>query len=575
MRKYLSLVKLLFVQQFKSRAVVSDAVSKKKRSGTVILFVALALCFLPLIASVALSMYYMGKLSNGNVYVATFLTLSCQGLVLMFGLHAIISNVFTVKDADKLLYMPVRPHTIFLAKLTVAYFNEVITTAVTVLVVMLPFGIGSSVGVTYYLMLLLTVALIPMLPLLLACIVAMPFSALIARIGKNSLIKTILRIVIYLVILGVYMYAMYSFGFMAGSESGNIFDNPELYIQEMIGGFVDKLSSVMPYFHSNYMLATGMLATSFIDWLISFAITLGEHIALLGVVILVSLPFYKKMLTLSIEDSGGSIRKYGNGKYKLGKNSIVKELVLSDLKRTVRDSQQGFQSFAGVVMMPIIVLLLYFFMGLSQEGDTSFLEVMAISPLYHVIMPLVVLIYMTFIGLGTNVLGLYPISRENNSVYLLKSLPVSFNKILLAKVLLATAVMVISDFVTCVLIVVLLGLKWYFGIAMLVTMALSGFGAMCITTLLDLKSPRFGWKNFNYSLKNAKNSWIAMLIGLLLGLATVLISAIFIVWYSLNSAWYAILIMWLFILCAMFAFATVSYKLMTEKATKYFENIEI
>ena len=575
MKKYLSLVKLLFVQQFKARDAVNDGSNKKRRAGTLVLFVALGLCLMPMIISIAVAMYYMGKLSNGNVYIGTFLTLSCQGLVLMFGLHAIISNVFTVRDADKLLYMPVRTHTIFLAKLTVAYLNEVITTAVTVLVVLLPFGMGSGVGLTYYLMLLVALVLIPMFPLLLACIVAMPFSALIAHIGKNSSIKTVLRIVIYLLIMGVYMYAMYSFGFMTGSGNGNILDNPELFMQDMIGGFTDKLSSIMPYFHSNYMLVTGMLATSFIDWLIAFAITLGEHIALLGVVILISLPFYRKILTLSVEDGGGSVRKLAQGNYKLGKNSVVKELMLSDLKRTVRDGQQGFQSFAGVVMMPIIVLLLYFFMGLADEGSASFLQIMSVSPLFQVVAPLVVLVYMTFIGLGTNVLGLYPISRENTSVYMLKSLPVSFSKILLSKVLLATAVMVISDFITCVLIVALLGVKWYFGIAMLITMALSGFGSMCITTLLDLKAPRFGWTNFNHSLKNAKNSWIALLISLLIGVSIALISAIFIVWYGVNSAWYSLLLMWLLIFCAMFAFAAVSYTIMTEKATKYFESIEI
>ena len=572
MKKYFSLVKLMFVQQFKSRAT---ATSKKMRASTTIFFVIIALLFLPMLISTAVAMYYMGKLSNGNVYVATFLTLACQGVVLMFGLHAILSNVFTVGDADKLLYLPVHAHTIFFGKLTVVYINEIITTAVTVLVVLLPFGLGAGVGITYYLMLLLALALIPLLPMLVGCIVAMPLSALIARIGKNSAIKTVLRIVIYLMVMAVYLYAMYSFGFLAGSDNGNLLDNPELYMQDMIGGFVEKLSIVMPYFHLNYMFASSMLATSTTAWMVDFAITVGEHIALLGVVFLISLPFYKKLLALSIENGGGSIRKIGKEKYKLGNNSVVKELMLTDLKRTARDGQLGFQSFAGIIMMPIVVVLMYFFMGISDEGDTSFLQLMSMSPLYQVITPLVVMVYMTFIGLATNVLGLYPISRENTSVYILKSLPVSFNKILLAKVLLATAVMLISDFITCVLIVVLLGIKWYFGIAMLLTMSFAGFGSMCITTLMDLKSPRFGWENFNQNLKNSKNSWIAMLIGLLLGLSTVLVSAVFIVWYSFTSAWYAIVLMWALIFEGMFAFAVVCYTTMTGKAAKYFDIIEI
>ena len=576
MKKYLSLVKLLFVQQFKSRDAVNKGTSKKKRAGTVALIVILVLCFAPMLSSVAVAMYFMGKLSGGNVYIGTFLTLVCQGLVLMFGVHTIISNVFTVKDADKLLYLPVRAHTIFLAKLTVAYINELITTAVSLLVVLLPFGIGLNATVTYYLMLLVALAVIPMLPMLVGCIVSMPLSALIAVIGKNSAIRTVFRIVIYVLIMGVYMYVMYSFGFMTGSENGNILDNPEAYIQSTIDGFINRLRPIMPYFHPNYMLITAMLATSATGWLVGFAVTIAEHVALLGVVFVISLPFYRKLLTLSVEEGGGSVKKANKEQYKLGNKGVVQQLMLTDFKRTSRDGQMGFQSFAGIVMMPIVVVLLYFFMGLSDEGDTSFLQLMTVSPLYQVIAPLVVLVYMTFIGLGTNVLGLYPISRENKSAYMLKSLPVPFNKVLLAKVLLATAVMLVSDFVTCVLIVALLGIKWYLGIAILLTMSLAGFGSMCITTLLDLKDPRFGWSNFSQSLKNAKNSWIAMLIGLLIGLCTALISVAFIVWYSLvPSAWYAILIMWLLIFGAMFAFAAVSYKIMVGKATKYFEQIEI
>ena len=573
MRKYLSLVKLFFVQQFKSRTVNDGA--KKKRTSTVILFCILALCFLPLLIGIADAMYYMGKLSNGNVYIGTFLTLNCQGLVLMFGLHTIIANVFTVKDADKLLYLPIRAHTIFFAKLTVAYLNEAITTAVAVVFVLLPFGIGAAMGITYYLMLLAALALIPMLPLFLGCIVAMPFSALIAYIGKNSALKTVLRIVVYMLITGVYMYVMYSFGFMASSENGTILDNPELYIQDMVSDFIKRLSQIMPYIHPNYMLMTSMLATSVTGWLVGFAATLCEHLALLGLVFLVSLPFYRKLLSLSLENGGGSLRKADKIQYKVRNNGIVTELMLSDLKRTARDGQMGFQSFAGIVMMPIIVVLLYLFMGMADEGDTSFLQLMSISKYYQVIGPLVILAYMTFVGLSTNVLGLYPISRENKSVYILKSLPVSFSKILLSKVLLATAVMVISDLVTCLLIVMLLHVKWYYGLAMLAAMSLIGFGSMCITTLMDLKSPRFGWTNYSHNLKNTKNSWIAMLISIVAIVEISLISIMFVVWYSINDSWYVVLSMWLTIFAAMSVFAGVSYKIMTGKATKYFEQIEI
>ena len=586
MRKYLALVKLMFTQQYKASPASADGKGGRKRAGTAIAFILIGACFLPMLISVAIAMYYMGGIAVENVrlgnipqegvyFIGTFLMLMCQGLVLMFGIHAIMSNVFVVKDADRLLYLPVRSHTIFLAKLTVAYLNEVITTAVTILFVLLPFGIGAGVYPSYDVMLLAALILIPIMPMVLGCIVSVPFSALIARFGKNSAVKTLLRIFIYILVMGIYMYGMHSFGFLTGSAEGNILDNPVAFISGMLEDFVQSLTPIMPYFHSNYLLVRSMFATDFLNWVTNFSITFGENIVLLAVVFLISMPFYRRMLRLSVEEGSARPKKSNGEQYKIKSKGVVRELMVSDFKRTVRDGQLGFQSFAGIIMMPIVVVVLYFFMGVTEEGETSFLQLMAISPLYEMIAPLFIMAYMIFIGLTTNVLGLYPISRENKSVYMLKSLPVSFSKILLAKVLLATAVMVLSDFVTCALIVGLLGISWYYGIAILVVMSLVGFGSMCITTLLDLKDPRFGWANFNHGFRNAKNNWIAMLIGVITVTIIVGLSAAFIIWYSFVPVWYAILIMWIVIFVATAVFAGVAYKTMVGKATKYFENIEI
>ena len=121
--------------------------------------------------------------------------------------------------------------------------------------------------------------------------------------------------------------------------------------------------------------------------------------------------------------------------------------------------------------------------------------------------------------------------------------------------------MVLSDTVTCILIVALFGIEWYYGLLMLVTMALLSFGTMCITTLIDLKSPKLGWTNFNQSLKNAKNSWLAMLVGFICMLAMAIVAAAFIVGYVFTSGgWYMLMLMWIFIVGLSVGFAIVSYR---------------
>ena len=574
MKKYFALVKLFFTQQYKSIVNVDEKNAKKRRTGTIVFFVVLALCFLPAIISVATGVYYLGKVSQGNVHVAGFLVLACQGLVLVFGLHTIISNVFAVKDADKLLYLPVRTHTIFLAKLTVAYLNEVITTAVFALVLLLPFGMGAAASFGYYLMLIVALVTIPILPLFLGTLLSMPMAALIAKLGKNSTLKTVLRIVLYLLILVVYFLVMSSAGLFGSSVDDGVASNPEQYLAEILDGFIAQLQVFTPYVHPNHMIVSAMLATNFLTGLGYFAATVGECAALFAVIALVSLPFYKWIIA-SGESGGGTQHKGVKEEFVANNKGVIKQLIFTDMKRVLRDSQLGFQAFSGIVIMPVLVIIIAISFERTTVDEATFLEMIKQNPMFQVIAPLVIMGYMTLLGMGTNMLGLYPISRENKNVYMLKSLPVAFSKVLLAKVIFATAVMLICDTITCLLIVLLIGVKWYYGIAMLITMALLCFGAMCITTLLDLKSPKLGWTNFNQSLKNAKNSWIALLIGFLTIVGIAIVSTVFVIWYSHHPAWYVMLLMWVVLFAASITFAIVSYKVMADKAQKYFEQIEV
>ncbi len=571
MKKFLSLVKLLFVQQYRTKPTEG----KKRRGGTIATYIILAVCFTPMLISIAIAMYGVGKISQGleggGTNICAMLIFISQGAVLLFGIPTLISNVFTVKDADKLLFLPIRSSTIFAAKLTVAYLNEVITTAVMLVFMLLPFGIGYSAPIGFYFLLLLALVLIPMLPMLLGSIIAVPMSALITKIGKNGVVKTILQVLMFAIIMGAYMFAMYEFGFIGGSEEGDPTDMAQMLLDKLQG-----MGAMMKYVHSNYTLAAAMLGSAFSVVIVNLLISVAENALLVALVIAMSLPFYHWMLTTSVEGAGGrSRRKAAKVTLEVKNKGVVKELIFTDLKRVMRESQMGFQCIMSLIMLPLMVVVFYFCFNISGEGDQSIVEMFKGQALYQGIAPIIFLSYMSLLGMTSNVLGIYPISRENKAIYLVKSLPVSFNKYLLAKVILATAVMVISDFVMCVLIVALFGVKWYFGLAMWFAMAALGFGGMCITTLIDLKSPKLGWTNFNQSLKNAKNSWMALLVAFVVSLVLGTISGVCLLgWYLTNTSWYMLLIMWVLIIGASVGFAAVSYKIMTKNAQRHFDNIE-
>lgn len=574
MKKYLSLVKLLFIQQYR----VKPQQGKRKKGGTIAAYIVLGVCFVPMLIGLAVAMYYLGQQTKNVDNVAnitTILIFFCQGIVLLFGIPTLISNVFSSKDADKLLFLPVRSSTIFAAKLTVVYLNEVITTAVMLVATLLPFGAGLSAGPAYFLLLILALVLIPMLPMLIGSIVAIPLSALIAKIGKNGAVKTILQIVLFIAIMAVYMVGMYELGLWGGDASDEIGGGTDA-AQVLL----DKLANMgqfAKYVHSDYTLAQALTGATFGAVVLNLLISVAENALLFGLVLLMALPFYHWMLSSSVEGEGGARKRKKSGKDELQvKNQgVVKELIFTDIKRVMRDSQMGFQCIMSLIVLPLFVGIFSFAFGMSSGEDGNMVEMLRAEPLYQVIAPIVFVAYMSMLGMTSNVLGIYPISRENKSIYIIKSLPLSFSKYLLAKVILATVALVLSDTVTCILIVALFGIEWYYGLLMLITMALLGFGTMCITTLIDLKSPKLGWTNFNQSLKNAKNSWLAMLVGFICMLALAVVAVACIVGYVFTSGgWYMLMIMWIIIIGLSVGFAIVSYRIMTSNAQKHFENIE-
>ena len=573
MKKYLSLVKLLFIQQYR----VKPQQGKRKKGGTIAAYIILGVCFVPMLIGLGVAMFFLGKVTQSVENVANItsvLIFFCQGIVLLFGIPTLISNVFSTKDADKLLFLPMRSSTIFAAKLTVVYLNEVITTAVMLVATLLPFGAGLSAGPAYFLISVFALVLIPMLPMLVGSIVAIPLSALIAKIGKNGAVKTILQIVLFVAIMAVYMVGVYELGLWGGDASDEIGGTDAAQI------LLDKLSNMgqlAKYLHSNYTLAQALIGATFGAVALNLLISVAENALLFGLVLLMALPFYHWMLSSSVEGEGGTRRRKKSGKEDLQvKNQgVVKELIFTDIKRVMRDSQMGFQCVMSLIVLPLMVGIFSFAFGMSSGEEGNIIDMFRAEPLYQAIAPIVFVGYMSMLGMTSNVLGIYPISRENKSIYIIKSMPLNFNKYLLAKVVLATAAMLLSDTLTCILTVILFGIDWYYGILMLVTMALLGFGAMCITTLIDLKSPKLGWTNFNQSLKNAKNSWLAMLVGLICMLAFGAVAAACIVGYVLTSGgWYMLMIMWILIVGLSTGFAIVSYRVMTANAQRHFDNIE-
>ncbi len=463
MKKYLSLVKLLFVQQYR----IKPSGKKRKKGGTIALFVLLGLCFLPMLIGIFAAMYYLGQVSRGIADVKIhYRKFRRKNTCRTYGQKQQFIRIFNCKYVGNQCryteyeyyalteyykrcaycayvrysagYLP-----LFASKLTVVYLNEIITTAVTVIVFLLPFGIGLGAGAGFYLLLIPALVLIPLLPMLLGCIIAVPLSALITKFSNNGIFKTVMQTVLYVILMVAYIAGMYYLGFFGGS-SGDITggaDSGAILLEKL-----QQVSKYIKYVHSNYTLAVAMTSATFGALALNLVISVAENVFLFALVLLMAVPFYHRMLTVSVEGGGMGRRKKVNADELQVKNQgVVKELIFTDIKRVTRDSQMGFQCIMSLIILPLMVGIFALAFGMSAEDEGSILEILQVQTMYQLIAPIVFVGYMSMLGMTSNVLGIYPISRENKSIYIIKSLPLSFSKYLFAKVLLATISMVISN----------------------------------------------------------------------------------------------------------------------------------
>lgn len=575
-RNYFALLKILFVQQFRVKdSTKHNSTGKKKRrklSSTGVMYIVLAVVFLPILIGVAGGVYVLGRVQgsqNADVTL-TLLLLICQALVTFFGVPSVITNVFASKDGDRLLCLPMRASTIFAAKLSVVYINETITSAITILFVLLPFGIGSGLGAAFYLLLPLAIILLPVLPLTLASIIAIPFAFLLRKFSNSGVLKVILQLVLFLSFMVVYMLVISQ---LTGVSSDNMQGTDEMaMLAEFIRQIVEQSQHIVKWILPDSMLAKAMTATSFGTSALNTLGALGLNVVLFGIVLLISVPMYKSSLIGNLENSGrrkrfdvAELRQTGKSK------SLLSQLMICDFKRTMRDGQLGFQMLVNVVLMPLIIVIMAVVFNQTSDGA---LNDYVNTQTYQAIVALIMVGYLGSLAGSTNGWGLYAISRERQSFYLLKTLPISVKQLLLSKILLSTIVLTVTSVVAIVIAIFMFNLYWYWAIACVVTMILLQFATTCITTYLDIRKPVLNWTNFKQGLSNSVKSWVAILIAYAEILVVGLFGGGFVVLYTFVPNIWVIIGMWLLLIIVSSLLAFFAFRFVVSKGEKLLDKVE-
>ena len=573
MSTFLSLTKRLAKNTLKP----TFADDKEKRKY-IISVVALVVCLgIPVILSVV-GAYGLIKASVELGYIEeifSMIFLSAQVVTVFFGLFAYVNVMYFSKDNEFLFTLPVRSVTVFWAKLLVVFIYELFFSAIIVLPMCIVGAVaivmsGLSLSAAYFVMMILSVFTLPLMAILIVALLSYPLLYVFKFFKKHP---TVGAVIIMVLVVGFYM-AIYmpillntqsastgadASGDVSGDVSGEVqtdddFDPNELYAEILPG-----LTTVGKYSYHTLFLANSMLSG---DGLRAF----GYAMAYLGIVAglaligsLCAVLMYKKLAYSVLEGGGGaSAKKQNKPTVQLSSDkAMFKREVNSVFKNTTLLIQAGMIT----LLPPILVFFLckINFAAAEQSTNSAFVAV-GIAEMLIKLMGV------------SNLSATIAISREGEGIFMLKTYPVDYEKIIAIKLRFAN----IMSWVTVGLSTVAFMLT---GVANIVAVIGLFAGNMLYMSAMnryslyrDLKKPKVHWKNIVEITNNNISTLIPMLVGSAGGVF-VMIASIVVALLPINT--YLVALIYCVITVAVSLVYYFSIKAKTkDDITQLFERIE-
>lgn len=506
MSKYLSLLKTLFVNTYRP--------SKKLSKGQIALIALAVVCLLPTLGLVCYTIYNYALIAKASgierEFLATILTLGGAS-VLLLAIPSVLGYMFFSKDAELLSMLPVPKSTLFLAKFTMVYLAELILSALAMIPMLITYGVGVGAGLWYYVLVLPMVLFTPVFPLLIATVLAYPLMWVVAFFKRHSSLTTILYI------LGVALL----FAVILLIESAMVGSEGEFGISM---GLLSMMMGLYEVFIFNKLFAVAMLGAG-LEIIFNFLLGALIIVAMVVISTLVCSAFFHSGMSYNMEGYSQSSTRTA----KIVSTDKMNSLIIKDVKQLIRDPGFAFQSLAGLVLAPLLTLIMsggmresivYTQLELAKEGiifsDAMVdLFTLAVLSLYAIM----------FCGINYTASGAY--TREGQTFYISKYLPVSPSLIMRAKLRFADIISIISALLTAVCVAltgvvppiscVLLFLQ-----LVMLSLALNGMGIR-----RDLKRPKLEWANVNEAFKNNFYMAVPLFISMLMGFLAPVLAIVF------------------------------------------------
>ncbi len=565
MKNYLTIFGLLFKYMFKR-----DEGKNSKWIYLAYLIIALGYGFI--IFSICSSLYTTAPVFQQLNLLAEFLTLilgvGCVAVVI-FGLIPTLNYLYFSKDTEFMLTLPVKPSTVFLAKLSVVYLTEIVISTLMLIPCIITVGIATSMSAVYYIVGVLAVLLVPAIPMLLVMIIAIPLMYVVSFFKNKGALTSIVLIVLFGVVFGAYYLIL---GNLAMNGDEVIIDEEQLVLAFMGAmGTVSNILFPLTAVSRVATLSTNTLFGSFalpVAIIINLAVFLITSALLIALAMLISGAVYKKSASSMLEGNGKKEGKVA----KTEQNSPFMALFKKEWRELFRTPAFAFQCLAGVVLVPIIMVFFSSSMdmglmeGIAETGEGLSADMLQIV---EMVFSFIMIAFICMMGVSLNVGVATSITREGKNFFVMKTMPVPYKTQIKAKLtlylIISTLTIVIAMIVSSITNFNLI--NTIFGTIFLL---IYNYGFNCFAMLLDAHKPNLSWVTHNEAVKG-KSASIPMLINMV---ATIVLVAIpLILFILIPSIIVAQIVSWIVLIAIAVAVAVVFHCLLFANIDKFMERI--
>ena len=503
MNKVLKLTKIFLKNSFSNMDAKMGVTSKNSKNK----FILYGILFLYLAVLVTFFSY---NLINGlitinqqTVFIGIILFI-VFGVVIAQAIFSSINILYFTKDSEYLLPLPLKPYQIILARTNVMLVVQFLIIALVGLLPLVIYGILTNASISYYILMLISVLLLPILPVLLICILVMIIMSF-ARLTKNKNKFQVLAYILLLVIVVVFSISI-------SSVKGDI-SNEEM--AQMIVQANGMIEIAKGYFPTLDFLINALTTSSLVVAIIEILKTIGITIVGFLIYMFIAQKIYFKGLVGNLFSSDSKNKNKEVNQKKYINSKLYRSYVGKEFKNLVRNPIFLMQCLLPAILIPVLMMgVVYSGMSSQSEDMSQITQITSMMETNTFFMACIILCVIQFFSMFIYI-SITAISREGENAVFMKYIPVSLYKQYIYKCI-PNIIMNVVTIVICLAVAqYLLKLPIITIILLFIVATVIGTLQSIVMIIIDLKRPKLSWDSEYAVVKQNFNLIFPMIIGMI------------------------------------------------------------